>query len=123
MTSHIPGHIYLIHFCTPYRSAKQGPGKRPQHAQHYCGWSADLHTRLTAHHRGNGARLMRVIKDAGIEWQLARVWAGDRFEERRLKGRGGRGRLCPICRGTGKPIAWETLGPAELAALSLESVA
>jgi hypothetical protein len=104
--SHVAGHIYLLHFVVPYVAVQQ-PGRKLQYAGHYLGWSEDLFTRLAAHKSGNGARLVRVAKDAGIDWELARLWEGDRFLERRLKNRGGRGRLCPICLGTGVAIAWE----------------
>jgi hypothetical protein len=112
MRSHVPGHCYLLHFIVPYVAVQQ-PGKKLQTARHYLGWSADLLTRLAAHKNGNGARLVRVAKDAGIEWELARVWEGDRYLERRLKNRGGHSRLCPICLGTGTPIEWEL--PVEVA--------
>jgi hypothetical protein len=105
--THIQGTVYLLHFAVPYVPAYQEPGKRPQCAQHYLGWSSDLVTRLTAHTNGTGANLVRVINEAGISWELARLWEGDRFLERRLKNRGGRARLCPICRGEGTAIAWQ----------------
>jgi hypothetical protein len=107
MQSHVPGQVYLLHFTVPY-VAIQHPGKKYQCAKHYLGWSKDLIARLTAHKNGNGSRLVRVINDAGIEWQLARVWDGDRFLERQLKRRGGRSRICPICQGTGIALQWET---------------
>ena len=70
--------IYLIHFTEPYR-----------HAAHYLGYSDDIPARLAAHAAGRGARLMEVITQAGIGWQLARTWPGKgRTEERRLKNRG-----------------------------------
>jgi hypothetical protein len=107
MRSHVPGQVYLLHFTVPY-VAIQHPGKKYQCAKHYLGWSEDLITRLIAHKKGNGSRLVQVINDAGIEWQLARVWNGDRFLERQLKKRGGRSRLCPVCLGTGIALQWET---------------
>lgn len=83
------GVVYLIHFDRPYR-----------HARHYMGYTSEagLDKRLDAHARGNGARLMQVITDAGITWRLARVWENaTRRDERRRKGRGLKP-LCPICR-------------------------
>ena len=79
--------IYLIHFHTPYK-----------HAKHYMGSTDDLTRRLHEHERGNGARLMEVICEAGISWTLARAWQGDRKRERQLKNRGGAARICPLCR-------------------------
>lgn len=89
------GYIYLIHFARPYR-----------HAQHYLGWTRDLTDRLTRHRAGHGARLMAVVTEAGIPWELARIWEGDRTKERKLKNRGGHSRLCPLCQRTGTGLAW-----------------
>ncbi|MCI0389870.1 MAG: relaxase domain-containing protein [Acidobacteria bacterium] len=80
--------IYLVHFDEPYR-----------HAKHYMGSTLDLRSRLTDHAIGQGARLMEVIKEAGITWQLARVWQGDRRLERLLKNRKEAPKLCPVCSG------------------------
>lgn len=80
--------IYLLHFDTPFK-----------HAAHYCGYTEDLDARLSAHAAGTGARLMEVIKAAGIGWTLARTWQGGRGRERQLKRQGGASRRCPICKG------------------------
>jgi predicted GIY-YIG superfamily endonuclease len=79
--------VYLIHFDRPYH-----------HARHYLGSARDLQARLHQHANGTGANLMRVIKEAGIGWTLARTWDGGRKEERRLKNRKEAPRLCPMCR-------------------------
>lgn len=78
---------YLLHFSEPYK-----------HAQHYLGYARDLDRRLAAHRAGHGARLLEVIDQAGITWELARTWDGDRRLERRLKNRHDARQLCPICR-------------------------
>ncbi len=91
MATHVQGVIYLLHFDRPYR-----------HASHYAGWVHSvtfLEPRLGAHRDGVGARLMAVIGEAGIGFQLARTWEGDRHRERALKRQGGASRRCPICRG------------------------
>ena len=81
------GTVYLLHFERPYG-----------HARHYCGWTVDLESRLTAHATGHGARLMAVIHGAGIGWRLARTWPGvTRAVERALKNQGGASRRCPLC--------------------------
>jgi predicted GIY-YIG superfamily endonuclease len=80
--------VYLLHFSTPYH-----------HARHYLGFTDDLDARLADHRSGQGARLLSVIKDAGIAWTLARTWSGDRKFERKLKDRKATPRLCPICAG------------------------
>lgn len=84
-----PGTIYLLHFDRPFR-----------HARHYLGWARRLEDRLAVHGKAHGSALMRAVADAGIGWQLARTWPGDRHRERQLKAQGSRGRLCPICRAT-----------------------
>lgn len=83
----VSGYIYLIHFDEPYR-----------HARHYTGWTRDLPARLRAHANGTGARLMEVITDNGITWQLAKVYEGDRTEERRRKNQKKPRDWCPVCR-------------------------
>ncbi|QLY33990.1 hypothetical protein [Nocardia huaxiensis] len=80
------GTVYLLHFDRPYR-----------HARHYTGWTADLDARLAEHRDGRGARLMAVIRNAGIGFQLARTWDGTRGRERQLKREGGASRRCPMC--------------------------
>lgn len=88
--TNVVGTVYLLHFDKAY-----------QHAKHYCGWTEgdDVVPRLAAHAAGQGARLTQVVKAAGISWTVARTWTkADRYEERRLKNRGGLSRQCPICR-------------------------
>ncbi len=78
--------VYLLHFDQPYR-----------HARHYTGWTGDLLGRLDDHANGHGARLLQVVRDAGIGWTLARTWIGPRAKERALKKQGGASRRCPLC--------------------------
>jgi len=94
---------YLVHFSKPYR-----------HAKHYLGWSSDIGKHLERHNRGEGARLMEVVRAAGISWTLVRTWPdADRSVEKRLKSHHGSVRLCPICQhkagrrkpmGEGRPV-------------------
>jgi hypothetical protein len=95
MASNVQGVIYLLHFVNA-----NGRHVRYRHAGHYTGWvhsSRFLAPRLGAHTDGTGARLMAVIAEAGIGFQLARTWNGDRYRERALKRQGGASRRCPIC--------------------------
>jgi predicted GIY-YIG superfamily endonuclease len=85
-TDGIPGTIYLLHFERPFG-----------HARHYLGWAGNLDGRLWHHRRGTGANLMRKVREAGIDWQLARTWDGTRNDERRMKNRG-HTRRCPVCK-------------------------
>lgn len=93
MTGADPGTVYLIHFDRPYK-----------HARHYLGWASDLDARLADHAAGHGARLLAVVRTAGIGWRLARTWTGSRQRERQLKRQGGASRCCPLC-GV-QPRAW-----------------
>lgn len=82
--------VYLIHFGEPFG-----------HARHYLGFADGLHNlrlRVAHHATGNGARLMKHVSDAGIEWEVVRVWPdADRTYERTLKNHGGSSRYCPTC--------------------------
>ncbi len=83
------GTVYLLHFDQPYK-----------HARHYVGWtrsSESLKARLAQHEAGHGARLLAVVRAAGIGWQLARMWPGSRARERQIKRQGGHARHCPLC--------------------------
>ncbi len=80
------GTVYLLHFDQPYR-----------HARHYVGWATNVKRRLAEHEAGRGARLLAVVKAAGIGWQLARLWPGSRARERQIKRQGGHARQCPLC--------------------------
>lgn len=81
--------VYLIHFDKPYR-----------HAQHYIGYTVDLDHRIYDHqHNVNGARLLQVVRNTGINFRVVRTWPeGDRTFERRLKNRKNARKLCPVCR-------------------------
>lgn len=85
---HPGGTVYLLCFDRPFG-----------HARHYMGWasSGNLAARLAHHEAGSGANLLRHVSAAGIGWQLARTWPGDRTRERQLKSRG-QTRRCPRCR-------------------------
>ena len=79
--------VYLICFSRPY-----------QRVRHYAGSTTNLTGRMKEHSRGQGARLMAVIKDAGIAWQLVAAWKGGRKEERSFKNRKNAASECPLCR-------------------------
>jgi hypothetical protein len=107
------GLVYLLHFDRPIGDTSNPRG----FAAHYTGWTLDLPARLAAHAAGRGARLMEVVGEAGIGWQLARVWPGTRTRERSLKGSGGAARRCPICQLTRLGLA--PARPADLFAFEV----
>lgn len=80
--------VYLLHFSEKFH-----------HARHYLGFAEDLEARLERHRAGRGARLVEVITEAGLDFQLVRTWNGDRVLERQLKRQKNGPRLCPICKG------------------------
>ena len=87
MRRDVQGLVYLLHFDQPYR-----------HARHYRGFAErNVKARIKAHKEGRGARLMAVIKQAGIGFTVAKVEPGTRARERQLKQRGA-GRDCPVCK-------------------------
>jgi hypothetical protein len=83
--------VYVLHFDRRYPNGRQ-PG-------HYTGWSPNIELRVDMHRRGKSrARLMEVIKEAGIGFEVALVIEGaTRPHERWLKRKGGAARYCPIC--------------------------
>jgi hypothetical protein len=88
----VMGTVYLLHFDRPYK-----------HARHYLGWADDLDKRLAVHGTRHGARLLAVLREHGIGWQLARTWPGDRNRERQIKNMGTLARRCPMCGVTPRP--------------------
>lgn len=81
------GLVYLIHFSEKYK-----------HAGHYLGYADDLQARIAAHRANRGARLLQVVNQAGISWDVVRVWQGDRSVERQLKNQHNGWALCPVCK-------------------------
>ncbi|WP_198347500.1 GIY-YIG nuclease family protein [Nocardia terrae] len=104
----VPGTVYLLHFDQPFH-----------HARHYTGWTTDLEARLAEHRAGRGARLLEVLRDKGIGWELARTWSGTRGRERQLKREGGASRRCPKCGVT--PRREPDSGTAEMAAVIVQA--
>jgi len=92
--------VYLLHLDQPL---DQGPDPRtgkPRAAAHYIGFAAHLDQRLAHHAAGTGANMLRVARERGITWRLARQWPdADRKFERRLKNTRTARRYCPICMG------------------------
>lgn len=94
-----PGYCYLIHFKSKLGNLSNPHGT----AQHYLGSAIDLEARLQLHRNGNGSKIMAAVNQAGIEWEISRVWECEspiaaRLLEHKLKRTHGHGPvLCPIC--------------------------
>jgi hypothetical protein len=88
------GLVYLAHFDQPIGDVSNPRG----FALHYTGWTLNLPVRLGEHAAGRGARLMQVVAEQRIGWQVTRLWVGSRSRERSLKRQGGAARRCPVCR-------------------------
>ena len=87
--------MYLLHFDRLYVPYPGAP--RRDCARHYVGRAKNVKRRLAEHAAGRGARLLAVVREAGIGWQLARMWPGSRDRERQIKRQGGHARKCPLC--------------------------
>ncbi len=77
--------------------ARPGTSRSKTNCRKVQQWTEDLPARLEAHRNGRGARLMEVIKAAGIGFTLARTWPGTKHRERQIKTQGGASRHCPEC--------------------------
>ena len=81
------GTVYVLHFNRPFK-----------HARHYVGWAKNPEARIEHHRQGTGARLMQVVREAGIDFVVANLMPGTRSDERRWKNRGSAARYCSICK-------------------------
>ena len=82
------GVVYLLCFERPFK-----------HARHYVGFCeklAGVDSRLEYHANGRGSRLMAAVSDAGIGFDIVRLWKGTRSDERRLHNCQSR-MYCPRC--------------------------
>lgn len=102
MSGNGQGTCYLIHFSRPVGDPTNPRGQ----ARHYLGHAEDLEARLDTHAKGNGARLMEVLAELGVPWQLVRTWPGNYQAEKRLKRHHNSPRFCPIC----NPDGWQRSG-------------
>ncbi len=85
------GCIYLIHF-----------EKKFGHAGHYLGLATDFEKRMERHRQGRGSNLIKKIQEAGIGWEVVRMWdigAKAPLAEKELKKRHNNRSLCPKCMG------------------------
>lgn len=86
-------YVYVIHFNKPYK-----------HARHYTGIAKDVDQRMKEHLGGYGAKLTKVIKEAGIGFSHSIIkeyptFSEAKAEEKRLKTKIKKPqRYCPICK-------------------------
>ena len=98
---HLDYVVYTLHFHgdgLPH--GKQAP------TRHYTGLASDLDARLARHRAGNGSRLMSVVAERHVGWELAQLIPCESYSEAheleaRLK-RHSATRRCPVCQG--KPV-------------------
>ena len=94
----LSGIVYLLCFDELYMPYPGAPAYCC--ARHYTGFVPGgpraLKRRLAEHGTARGARLMVAVRAAGITWQLAWTWPGDRARERQLKRQGGAAPLCGV---------------------------
>lgn len=85
--------VYVIHFDTPLH-----------HAQHYVGSSDNIERRLMEHAKGNGARLLQVLREKAIGWKVTLTIETDtpRELERQIKRQKNGRKMCPMCNGKGE---------------------
>jgi predicted GIY-YIG superfamily endonuclease len=86
-TQNPPGFVYLICLNTPLGNAK-----------HYIGWSKNPEGRLFYHRKGTGSKFLRACNKIGIEYDIVKIWAGDRSLERKFKNLRKSASLCPHCK-------------------------
>jgi hypothetical protein len=81
------GIVYMLHFERSY-----------WHARHYIGFTQNLEHRLEQRRARRGSPLVAAAIADGIDFQVAAIWEGDRYDERRLhRQKNSRARLCPLC--------------------------
>jgi hypothetical protein len=86
-----PGYVYILHF----RSALVGGRKS---SRHYIGWARNWIWRVQQHRRGTSrARIMEVVFERGIAFDVALVMKGGPALERQLKRAHHHARYCPLC--------------------------
>jgi hypothetical protein len=96
--------VYLLHFSKPFG-----------HAKHYVGVTKrGIEERVKEHQSGTkGAHLCKLVRQAGIDLILARVWIQvPRYFELKLKNRG-KASVCPICKAAKREAARHAAGAAE----------
>lgn len=100
--THVDYYVYTVHFKTPLAHGDQAP------TLHYTGMASDVDARLARHRRGDGSRLMAVVAERGISWELAQLIPCESYSEAhaleaRLK-KHSASRRCPVCQQREKDV-------------------
>lgn len=88
-----PWFLYIIHFKEKYK-----------HAQHYVGIAQNVEDRFAEHMAGRGARLLQVVREAGIKIEACSTikefsdFSSAHLAEKKLKATNNTKRYCPICK-------------------------
>lgn len=97
------GYVYILHFHTPLASGRK-------QSAHYVGYTRRWYWRMLEHRAGRGARIMAVLADRGIGFDIAAVCTevtcgGKTYTghaaERQIKRSHNYRRYCPQCGGRG----------------------
>lgn len=81
--------VYVLHVERPFKQSA-----------HYLGCTNTLIARIAQHRAGRGARLLEVIGEYGIGFEVVRTWPGDRTLERRSSALARGAALMPDLSGT-----------------------
>lgn len=95
--------VYLLCFNSKFK-----------HAKHYIGYCKDggLDARMRRHRSGHGAKLIKAILSAGIDFVVSRTWDNvDKNFERKLKNRKKSQDLCPICKAAKNAVTLSLTSP------------
>lgn len=79
--------VYIIHFSKPVA-----------HARHYIGTTRKYKSRMEAHRRSKGAKILKRANELGINWRVVVKLYGSHKLERKLKSRHDTASLCPVCK-------------------------
>lgn len=79
--------LYILHFSAPYKGCC-----------HYIGMTDNFDKRMKCHRAGSGAKLMKAVLNAGIDFEAFIIGEGGREEEKKLKASKNSKRHCPKCK-------------------------
>lgn len=85
------GKVYIICFDQPIQTERAN-------VKHYVGFATHLEQRIQHHRNGTGAAILRAANNAGIKWNISRVFKNATREiERKIKNYKKTAAFCPNC--------------------------